>query len=254
MEIRGASATEFFGSSTSIQSVFSAGQTAGATEEQQAAAVIITAQKREINRLKGYKLQLTPADNQRLSQVQADIQAIEAKASDGTVRSDELEDRTELYAEADEIIGKPTVDVEADEELAKYATAMQTLLAPKLSATLTKRVEYLERVKANLEEQFNANGDNQTLRRQFQSISRLLTELTPPRPVSQLSRAETKAYDDLAELINEHAGVDIQLSSRDSIRVEQLESSIIDMQANLGPDASTQPTSQAVARAYARLA
>lgn len=253
MEISGASATQFFGS-PSTESLFTAGQTAGATEEQQTAAVIISAQKREINRIKGYKIQLTPADNQRLSKVQAEIQAIEAKASNGTVRSDELEDRTELYAEADRIIGKPSADADADAELAKYATAMQTLLSPKLSASLTKRVEYLERVKEDLKEQFNDNGDNETLRRQFQSISRLLTELTPPRPISQLSRAETKAYNDLADLINEHAGVDIQLSSRDAIRVEQLEKTVVDMQANLGPDPSQQPTPQAVARAYTRLA
>lgn len=224
----------------------------GASNEQVAAKAIVTAQKREINRIKGYKIDLTPADNQRLAEIQKEIQAIEKKANAGTVRPDELEDRTALYEEADIIIGKPVVDVEADAKLAEYAGLLESLLKPKLNPSLQKRVDYLNRVKDDVEEQFNLNGDNETLRRRFQSLTRIISQLAPQRAVHQLSNAEQKVYDDIAVLINDHAGVKLQLSARESKRVADLEESIINLQASLGADPASQPTAGQVARAYTR--
>lgn len=249
MEI-GASASQIFGSS-SVDSVFSAGQSAPATQEQETARITIDAQRREINRLRGYKLSLTPAEKNRLTEIQVEIQEIETKASSGTVRNDELDDRTALLAEADEIIGKPTVDIEADEFLAELAGILEALLAPKLNPVVEKRVEQLERVKATVEEALNANNTD-TLRAQFQNITAQIEALTPPRAVSQLSSTERRAYDDLAILINDHVGAKLQLNSRETIRVAELESSIINLQGLLAPDITQQPTPQAVARAYTR--
>jgi len=257
MEIGGAKATDFFGS-PSVDSVFSAGTTPPASQEQETARVTIQAQKREINRLRGYKLQLTPADNKKLADIQVKVQEIEAKAQNGTVREDELEDRLDLLAQADAIIGKPIANVNEDEaisdELAKQAGILEALLEPKLSPALEKRYEQLLRVKETIEASFAANPESDTLRAQFQNITAQVDALKPPRPISQLSLSERKAYDDLADLINETAGVEIQLSSRDSIRVAELESSIINLQQLLPPDISQQPTPQDVTRAYTRLA
>ena len=252
----GAKATDFFGS-PSTDSVFSAGQSTPATDTQESARVIINSHKREINRIRGYKLQLSPAENQRLSEIQAEIIEIETKATQGLAREDELEDRLELLAEADEIIGKPTANVGDDEaksdELAEQAGILQALLEPKLSPALQKRVEQLERVKESLETSLSINPESATLLAQFQNVSGQIDTLKPPRPISQLSLSERKDYDDLADLINQTAGAEIQLSSRDAIRVAELEGSIIDLQATLPPDISQQPTPGDVARAYTRI-
>jgi len=246
-----ASATAFFGS-PSTESIFSAGQSAGPTPEQESARVIVTAQKREINRIRGYKLDLSPAENHRLTKIQIEVQKIQSKASAGTVRQDELDDRLALLAEADKIIGKPTVDIKADQFLADLAAVVKALLEPKLDPILQKRVDQFTRVKTTLETALNANNSD-TLRAQFQRVSSHIDSLTPPRAVSSLSKAEQREYDKLAVLINDHAGVKIQLSSRETIRVAQLEQSISNLQGQLASGASQQPTSQQVARAYTRL-
>ncbi|NND49191.1 MAG: hypothetical protein HKN60_02950 [Rhizobiales bacterium] len=251
MEI-GAKATDVFGSPR-VDSVFFNGQSAPPSPQQETARVSIIAQKREINRIHGYKLQLTPAESKRLSEIQADVIDIERKASAGTVRDDELDDRIELLAEADEIIGKPVVDVEADDTLAEFAQAVESLLEPKLDPRKLAQVERLERVKATIEGNLNANPESPTLLSQFQSVSALIDGLTPPRPVSALSNSERELYDDLTELINDHTGVKLQLNSKEAIRVAELEKSILQLQEILPPDISQQPTPQAVARAYTRL-
>ncbi len=251
MEI-GASPTQVFGS-PSTDSLFAAGLSQGASPEQETARVTIDAHRAEINRIRGYKLRLTPAEKNKLGEIQVRVQEIEGRATEGTVRDDELEERTQLLKDADEIIGKQTVDVEADQFLANTAGILEALLAPKLDPATAAKVERLERVKDNLENLVNERPESKTLRSQFQSITVQLNSLTPPRPVSTLSPAGLKAYDDLAELINDHAGAKIQLNSRETIRVVELEASIISLQGLLPPDPSQQPTSAAVSRAYTRL-
>lgn len=252
MEIGGAKATDFFGS-PEITSVFSAGAPTVATPSQEVARVTVNSQKQEINRIRGYKIRLTAADNKRLTEIQVQIQEITQKAAKGTARKDEFDDRTELLAEADAIIGKPTVDIEADDFLANLATGLQALLATKLSPTAATRVDQLQRVKDNIEGQLGNNPDSLTLRTQFTNVASKLNALTPPRSVSQLSNAERKAYDDLAVLINDHVGAKIQLSSKEALRVAQLESSITSLQGQLPADISQQPTPQDVSRAYTRI-
>lgn len=251
MEI-GASPSQIFGSPGPDQ-LFTGTSTAVATDEQETARITIKAQRREINRIHGYKLELTPNETRKLAELQSEIVEIGRKISAGTVREDELEDRTAKLKEADEIIGKPTIDVEADEFLAELAGGVETLLQPKLSPVELRRVEQLERVKDTIEQSFNANPESDTLRRQFINISQQIETLTPPRAISQLSKAEKAAYDDLAELINDHAGAKIQLPARDAIRVAELERSISQLQELAPPDPAGQPTPQAVSRAYARL-
>ncbi len=246
------SAAQFFGAGP-VASIFSAGQFEGSTPQQETARVTILAQRREINRIRGYKLQLTPAEKQKLAEIQQKVQVIEQKSSNGTVRSDELEDRTDLLAQADEIIGKPSIDAKADDELAKLAGIMEALLNPKLNPAQAKRVEMLRRVKDNIESSMLRSPESATLRNQFRNVTSQLLEANPPRPVSSLSITERKAYDDLAVLINERAGAKIQLSAKENIRVAELESSIINLQALSPPNFGQQPTSQQVSRAYTRL-
>ncbi len=247
-----ATAESFFGS-TSAESIISAGQSASGTGDQQSAKIIITAHKREINRIRGYKLDLTPADLQKLSKLQVKIQGIEAKAAAGTARADELDDRLEFLKEADLIIGKPIVDIEADDTLAEFNALKVALLEPKLDNATAKRVAFLQRFKDTIEQQINEDPERFSLQLKFQSVSGILNGLNPLRSPSQLSKAESKTYDDIVELINNHTGVKIELTAEESRKVAALESSIATFQGSLGPDPSQQPSAQAVANAYVAL-
>lgn len=249
---RPASAESFFGSA-SAESIISAGQAASGTSDQQSAQVIIKAHKREINRIRGYKLDLTPADLQKLTSLQKDIKKIVDKAAAGTVRPDELEDRIKFLQEADRIIGKPIVDVEADAQLAEYNSVKLALLEPKLDDAKARKIAFIERFHATIEQQLNDDPERRSLQLKFQAISRQLTALKPLRAPSQLSRVESKAYDDIVELINDHAGVKIELSTTESAKVAALERSIAQFQSSLGPDPSQQPSARAVANAYTAL-
>lgn len=244
-----ATATSLFGSS-SAESIFSSGQTAS---DQQSAKVIISAHKREINRIRGYKEELTPTDNNRLTKLAEKIRAIVAKASAGTVRPDELTDRTEYLKEADRIIGKPTVDLEVDITLAGYNNLKLAILESKLPPATAKRVAFLERFKNNLEDIINSNPDRLAPQLQFQSVNRILNQLNPLRLTTDLTRAEAKTYDNIVTLMNDHVGHKVELSVKDSNRVIALERSIALFQGSLGPDLSKQPTPQAVANAYVSL-
>ena len=245
------SANSIFGS-PSAESVFAAGSS-GSDQAGEIALVTIEAHRREINRIRGYKLQLTVPEKQQLAQIQVEVQEIQQRISSGTARDDELDDRKELLAEADRIIGKPTVDVEADQTLADLAGAIQTLLQPKLDPQKAKTVERLERIKDNLEAKLTANPESKTLLAQFQSAFKVLSDLAPLRDVKSLSQAEQRAYDLAVEAVNEHVGVKIELTAKEAIRVAELDASISQLQS-LVPDTTGQPTASAVAQAYVRLA
>jgi len=245
-------ASSLFGSG-SAETIFSAGQLASATPDQLSAEIIIAAHKREINRLRGYKLELTSADLQKLVKLKEKIQIIEAKASKGTVRQDELDDRLEYLDDADRIVGKPIVDVEADDLLAEYNDLKLALLEPKLDDATAKHVAFLERFRDSISDQITNDPERISLLLKYQGIDGLIKSLNPPRATSQLSLAERKAYDDIVELINDHTGVKLELTASESDKVASLESSIVKFQSTLGPDISQQPTPQTVTRAYVSL-
>ena len=251
MEI-GATASAIFGSK-SASSVFSAGETQIRTPAQQSAEVIITAQKREINVLRGYKPTLSQTEKQRLSELEEIVRDVEKKSLNGTARQDEIDDRIEAIAEADEIIGKPVVDVEADETLAEYNALKVGLLEPVLDSIKQKRVDKLTRLKAGLEEQIAENPGRRLLTSQFQTVSRQLEQVNPLNSPSDLSPAAQRTYDDVVELINNHTGVKLELTVGETRRVEELQSSISKLQSQLGPELGSGPTAAAVSRAYSTL-
>ena len=226
MEI-GVKATQLFGGGD-VTSFFAAGASGGASSEQATATAIVNAQQREINRIRGYKLQLTPAENFRLGEIQDEILKIQEKTNNGTVRADELEDRVTLYEEADTILGKPVLEIETetDETYIDFVSALENLLEPKLNPAVAKRVEALERIKDTLEEQLVDRPDSPVLRGRFQSVSNTIDALKPLRKVEELSVQERRIYDETARALNDYVGVKLQLESREAIRVGQLERSI----------------------------
>mgnify|MGYP006921600771 CR=1 FL=1 len=222
-------------------------------EAEQAAKLSIGAMEREVKRIRGHKLVLTPADNERLAKLQERIQLINQRTSDGEVRADELEERTELYREADKILGKPSADVESDDTLESLNVQIHDLLLPRLNPAQAKRLELLETMSKNLTKQLDEDSSSLTARRQFQNVSRQIKELTTARQIHELSISERNQYDDLVEQVNSHAKAKLELHSREAIRVYQLEKAIEDLKASLPPDTADQPSSAAVARAYTRL-
>lgn len=250
----GASASALFGSS-SAESVFGLGVSAGATQAQQSAQTIVQSSQREINRIRGYKLELTGAEKLRLDKIQGEILKIQEKTQAGTVRPDELEDRVALYEEANDIIGKPNLDIdtEEDETLTNYASALEALLQPNLDPSTQKRVDYLERIKENLETKLEDSPDNATILSQFQSVSSSIDKLKPLRLVETLSNSDRKVYDGIVEQMNEYVGVKLQLGSKEAIKVTELERTIADLSSSL-PSTGGGPTSAAVSRALTRFA
>lgn len=251
-QVSKASATDFFGGGTA-QSVFSVGVGGGATDGQQASKVIIASQETEINRIRGYKLKLTPSETEQLRQIRADVIELNEKAGNATATEEDLDKRKELLAEADVILGKPSADVEADDILATLREKINDVLSPELSNPTQRRVDILEKLKANFEKQITRNPSNKQPQLQLQNVARQILTLTPLTHISQLSSADRKEYDQLVELTNKHVGEKLVLSARESIRVADLQTSINELKASLPADSGSGPSPADVSRAYVRL-
>lgn len=248
------SATSIFGNGAgSADSIFAAGKSGGATDAQIAAQTVVNASKQEINRIRGYKPLLTPSDNKRLADIQTEITKLNEKASNGTLRADEIEDRAELFLEADTIIGKPSASVENDDFLDGIREKIDDLLAPRLTPPQERRLETLNTLLAGFEERLGEDTSNVVAIRQVQNIKKQIANIDVPRLVSQLSVSEKTEYDSLVEQANEHAGAKLLLNATETVRVQNLEQNIERVSGSLPPSASGQPTSASVARAYARL-
>ncbi len=245
-------ATSIFGGG-SATSVFAANVSGGATDGQKAAQVVVDASKKQINRIRGYKIQLTPAENKRLSEIQEKISKISEKAANGTVRDDELEDRSELFLEADTIIGKPSAGVENDDVLDGLREQIDEVLAPRLTPQQQDRLDTLNTLLASFEERLGDDPTNVVAIRQVQNIQRQISNIDVPRKVTELTVAEKQEYDELVEQANNHAGAKLLLNARESARVQALEETIGQMSSLLPADPAGQPTAAAVARAYARI-
>lgn len=236
------------------ESFFSIGVSEGATAVQSSAQVAITSHKREINRIRGYKLQLTPADNQRLAKLQDKITDLNRKAAEGTIRSDEIRQRGEYYRQADRIVGKPSVDVDADATLAALSKQIDALLAPRLDPARQKRLDLLEKLKGRLQTRLEDKPSNETVIAQIRNIIKQIADIAPPRDVHTLSPGEKRTYDGLVRQVNDYAEAKLLLNARESVRVYELQRSIDQLAQLLPPDLSSQPTAAQAASLYARLA
>ena len=245
-------ATSIFGGGKA-SSVFSAGLTGGASDAQQAAKTVVDATTQQINRIRGYKAQLTPAENKRLDEIRVEIGKISDKSVAGTARSDELDDREVLFLEADTIIGKPSAGVEIDETLEELREKVDAVFAPRLTPPQEKRLETLNNLLETFEEKLDDDTSNVNTIRQIQNVTRQINAIDVPRSITQLSVSEKAEYDALVEETNAYAGAKLLLNAQEATRVQFLQETIEKMSQLLPADPAGQPTSQDVARAYARL-
>lgn len=252
-EIFGSTGDLFGGGGGGAQSIFSNGD---AALSKQTLKLSIKGLEREMNRLLGFKTDLTPVQNKKLAELQKQITDIEKKAGDTKGLSiEELEERARLYKESYSILGKDYVDKEADPRLQALTEQVDALLAPKLRGAKKVRLETLKKIEDSALDAVVDNPESETSRRRLRNIKRQIAELTAPRDVSKLSPDEKRDYDELVGKINDIAKTEFLLTSRKKIRVEQLRGSISNLKAQeaaFGDDQS-KPSPAQVARAYARL-
>lgn len=187
----------------------------------------LRAMERDIKRLQGLKVDITPADAEQLAKQQDLIQRIETRAGPEGLSELERKDRAEAYRAAFKILGKEFVDVEDDSVLKGLVREVDTLLEPKLRGEKKTRLERLRKLQTNLEVAFIGGNRSQTLVRQLNNVLKQVENLVPPRLMSELNPAEKREYDGLVEKVNARAGTEMILSSRKRERIEQIQSAMI---------------------------
>lgn len=246
-------ASDIFGKADA-QTIFSSttGQGVGAMD------LTVKALDREINRLLGFKTDFTPGEQKRLDNLQAKIGKISEKAEAGTLNVSDLKERAELYQEAYRIMGKDYVDVEGNDEIQALTDKVDALLEPRLRGARKKRLEQLRKMEENYLNQRVERPDSETTSLRLRNVKQQISRLTPPRDISDLSPAERRDYDDLVARINALAEQEYLLPAKKRIRVEELQASKAQLQAQAagggGGGLFGQTSPSAAASAYTRLA
>lgn len=209
--------------------------------------------KRELDRLNGFKTDLTPAQKNILAKNQAEISEIEASVSDSKGLSEqEIQRRAQLFQESYRILGKDFVDQEQDPRLKALTDKVDALLEPKLRGGQKNRLDRLRTLEENAYQATLDAPGNETAVRRLRNIQSQVRELTIPRLVQQLSVSEKREYDDLVDQVNTVAKTEFILPSRERVRAEQLQTSLSQVEAQLaavgGPEIG--PTPAQAARAY----
>lgn len=199
--------------------VFSINSATGANANQ----LLSRSLKREIDRLQGYKTDLTPAEANRLAGLQEDIKRIEARAGPEGLSLDQHDDRAELYREANEILGKPYVDIEANPELKSLVDQVDSLLETKYRGATKKRLENLRSLEQKMLDSYFAGNTSNALARQLANVKTQIARLAAPRPMAELTPGERRQYDALVDKINAKAGHEYLMPSRKRARAEALQ-------------------------------
>lgn len=200
----------------------------GATQGNQADknALTLKAMERDIKRLQGLKVDITPADAKQLAKFQDEIQRIEKRAGPGGLSTSEIKDRAAAYRGAFKILGKEFVDLESDLTLKNLSKAVDKLLEPKLVGEKKSRLERLRRLSNNLEVAFIGGNRSKILLNQLVNVQKQISDLVPPRLISELSTGDQRAYDILVEKVNARAGVEMILPANRRLQIEKLQSTM----------------------------
>lgn len=187
-------------------------------------ALTLKALERDIKRLQGLKVDITPADAKQLAKLEDEIKRIEKRAGPDGLSSSDIETRSELYRDAFKILGKEFVDLEADQTLKNLSKAVDKLLEPKLVGEKNDRLERLRRLSNNLEVAFIGGNRSKTLLTQLANVQKQISDLVPPRLISELSLSDKRAYDILVAKVNERAGVEMILPAKKREQIEKIQS------------------------------
>lgn len=182
----------------------------------------------QIDRLQGYRTNLTVAEKQKLADYQQEITNINQMATTRILTSEEKNDRAEAYVESYKILGKEYEDVSDDTYVTTRAQEITDLLATKPKGAEATRLERLQTVYTSLTDQADeVEGDIPTyLGSQILSVARQIQQLTAPRKLASLSIAERNQHDKLVNEINEHVGFEYELTSDKKLKIEKLQATI----------------------------
>lgn len=230
------SGTELFGDNVSATSLFAANLTASSAITIDAKQMAIKGIQDQIDRIQGYRTNLSVAEKQQLAKHQEKIVAINQLATTRILTPDELAERGQAYVDSYRILGKEYEDFTNDAFVNAKSDALADLIATKPRGAEAERLERLQGVLANLKRSATEReGDPPlSLVTQTLSVNKQIAQLTKPRPISSLSPDELRQHDKLVDEINEHVGFELELSSSKKIQIERLQKTIQAIQEGSG--------------------
>lgn len=193
--------------------------------------IMQTALKRDLDRLNGFRTDITPAKAKQLTKLRSDIARIEQNASPDGLNEKEINERASLFRQANEILGKPYVNVRADRVLSNLVDQVDALLEPKLQGAQKRRLENLRSLEEKYLDAFLGGNKSRALRQQLTNVQSQVSSLTPPRKMNELTSRERQQYDALVAQINDRAGSEYLLPSRKKARAESIQAAM----SKLGP-------------------
>ena len=223
------SATALFGDNTAdATSLFAAnlsGSSAITIDSQQ---IAIKGIQDQIDRIQGYRTNLTPTEKKRLKDYQEQIVNINQTATTRLLTEDEITERAEAYIESYKILGKEYEDFTNDVFVTSKSNELDKLLKTKPQGAEAVRLERLENVLTNLKARATDRETDPpaTLISQITSVNRQIAQLTPARPISTLSREEVRQHDQLVSEINDYVGFELELTSTKKLQIERLQKTI----------------------------
>lgn len=206
---------------TVANAIFSAAQAGGANGNQ----LVVDGLNRDIQRIQGFRTVTSQADNQRLAELRAEIQAIENSATPIGFEDQTKARRVELYTQAYRILGKTYVDIEGDVTLSRYKDQIDALLEPRLVGAKKTRLDQLRSLEAQARRDFFASG-SETIVRRLNNLAGQISQLVPPRLIGELSASERQQYDRLVSEANAYAGTEVFLPSTKMLKIENLQRTI----------------------------
>lgn len=223
------SATALLGNSTSATSLFASnltGNSGGVTVD--ARQIAIKGMQDQIDRLQGFRTDLSVAEKQELANYQKTIQDFNEIASTRLLNKYELADRAEAYIESYKILGKEYADFTNDATVTALSSQLEDLIATKPKGAEAVRLERLQNVLNTIEDQINSSDSGATdlLTSRGISVARQINQLTAARPISSLSQDEIRQHDELVEKINSYVGFELDLTSGTKLKIERLQNTI----------------------------
>ncbi len=222
-------ATDLFGEGNAdVSNLFSASVAATSGLTVDTKDIVVKALQDQIDRLQGYRTNLTPAEKQDLTEYQDTITNINEIATGRLLTDDEIQERAEAYIEAYKILGKEYQDFSSDDFITEKSQELEDLLATKPTGAEATRLERLQTTYDNLmDSATNRDTDPPaTLVAQISSIYKQISQLTAARPMASLTPDEIRQHDALVEEINDHAGFEVELNSTKKAQIERLQDTI----------------------------
>ena len=219
------SGTALFGNNVGADSLFSASLTATSAISIDAQQIAIKGIQDQIDRIQGFRTNLTPAEKAQLAKHQQAIVDFNQIAATRVLTKSEIGERAEAYIESYRILGKEYEDFSSDEFVDEKSGELATLLATKPKGAEAARLERLQNVLETLKSTaLGGDGDpSATLMAQITSVNKQVAQMTQPRPISSLSQAELRQHDDLVFEINTHVGFELELTSFKKLQIERLQ-------------------------------